>query len=212
MKLFLWAILLPSLMVTTQLARGFQGGGGEKTKGPATTKSPARNPKASSPSVSPVAQGPNEIQTHLKVCPNPSRPCLREHIFSDNDLTFGLPANLVWQRNYYSESFYAIILKSRPAVIDEDPNSDNCKRGFFPESERRGVQALFPARKVFSSEFGCHMALIAYTNVNFKYNFIAVYAGETQTEAASVLTQVKATGQFQEANIRKMQVVLGYGD
>jgi hypothetical protein len=157
-------------------------------------------------------QGPNEIQTHGRVCSNPARPCANDGIFSENDLSFMLPGKVEWQKNYYSASFYAIILKSRPTVIDDDVDSANCSKGFFPESERKRVQALFPSRKVFRSEFGCYLPKIAYTNTNFKYNFVAVYAGETQAEAMRALAQIKAMGQFQGANVRRMQVVFQNGD
>jgi hypothetical protein len=162
--------------------------------------------------VSVGAQGPNEIQTHGRVCSDPARPCANGGIFSENDLSFTLPRKVEWQKNYYSESFYAIILKSKPAVVDEDVDSANCRKGFFPETERKRVQMLFPSRKVFRSEFGCYMPKIAYTNTNFKYNFVAVYAGETQAEAMRTLAQVKAMGQFEGANVRRMQVVFQNGD
>ena len=71
---------------------------------------------------------------------------------------------------------------------------------------------LFPARKVFRSEFGCYVPRIAYTNTNFRSNFVAVYAGETQAEAMRTLAQVKAMGQFEGANVRRMQVVFQNGD
>ncbi len=157
-------------------------------------------------------QGPNEIQTHGKVCGNPVRPCPAGRIFSDADLSFVLPSKLVWQRNYYSATFYAVILKSKTAVEDEGPDTDNCKRGFFSESERRGVQSLFPTRKVFASEYGCYLPKIVYTNTKAEYNFLAVYAGVTASGANAVLTQVKASGQFPRANIRKMRVVFSNGD
>ncbi len=47
--------------------------------------------------------------------------------------------------------------------------------------------------------------------VLFLLPVLAVYAGETQTGANAFLKMVKAKG-FSDANIRKMQVVLGFGD
>ena len=53
--------------------------------------------------------------------------------------------------------------------------------------------------------------MVWYNNINAEYNFLAVYAGETSGEAKQVLRQVKATGSFNDANIRKMQVVVDNG-
>ena len=159
-----------------------------------------------------IAQGPNEIQTHGKVCANPARPCSAGGVFSDSDLSFALPAKVEWQRNYYSANFYAIVLKSKAVVSDETPDTDNCKQSFFPADERRAAQSLFPARKVFASEFGCYLVRIVYTNINYKYNFLAVYAGESPAQAQIALREVKATGKFPGANVRKMQVVFQNGD
>jgi hypothetical protein len=37
--------------------------------------------------------------------------------------------------------------------------------------------------------------------------FIAVYAGRTSAEAKSLLAQIKTSGKFPGANLRRMQVV-----
>jgi hypothetical protein len=42
------------------------------------------------------------------------------------------------------------------------------------------------------------------------YGFLAVYAGLTMKEAKAWLSEVKATGRFPGANIRKMQAKLVY--
>lgn len=155
----------------------------------------------------------NEIQTKGKVCGNPSTPCSHSKwTFEANDISFKLPQTLQWQKNYYSASFYAIILKSQRAVEDPDgPAGDGECSGYFPESERIAAQQQFPNKKVFASRFGCGITGIAYTNVKEGYNFLAVYAGETEIEAKNFLKTVKAAG-YSDTNIRKMKVVLGYGD
>jgi hypothetical protein len=48
-------------------------------------------------------------------------------------------------------------------------------------------------------------------NVNYGYNILAAYASETETQAINFLKTVKGKG-YPDANVRKMQVVLGYGD
>lgn len=155
----------------------------------------------------------NEIQTKGKVCGNPSAPCSHSKwTFEANDLSFKLPVTLTWHKNYYSADFYAIILRSQRAVQDPDgpAGAAECS-GYFPESERIEAQKQFPGNKVFASRFGCDITGIAYTNVNPDYNILAVYAGESEGEAKSFLKTVKSKG-YPDANIRKMQVVLGYGD
>lgn len=155
----------------------------------------------------------SEIRTNAKVCANPSMACsYGTNQYPVYALSFQLPKKLEWQKNYYSANFYALILKSISAVVDGGPDTKECLKGCISEAERKRVQAMFPANKVFASRFGCYMEMVWYTNTNSKYNFLAVYAGDTQSEAAQFLVKVKATGQFPSANIRRMQVVLGNGD
>lgn len=157
---------------------------------------------------------PDEVHTEGKVCANPSRSCQSaKWKFEAWDLSFPLPRELKWQTNYYSADFYAVILKSRPAVPDPDGPAGSARcSGNFSERERLQTQSLFANQKVFASRFGCGHMTVGYTNVNYNFNFLAVYAGETQAAADSFLAQVKASGKFPGANIRKMQVVLDYGD
>lgn len=74
------------------------------------------------------------------------------------------------------------------------------------------AQSMFLKPKGFASHFGCGHLTVGYTNVNYNYNFLAVYAGETQAAANAFLARVKAEGKFPGANVRKMQVVIDYGD
>jgi hypothetical protein len=164
----------------------------------------------------------NEIQTKGKVCPKPASPCVKKldindgkNIFEDWQLTFKLPAKVEGRRAYYSANFYAIILKSQPAVKDGPMDEPKCSQGHYSEEERKEVQKMFPANKVFASRNGCWQPFVWYTNdrvgegIN---NFIAVYAGNTEAEAKRFLKQVKAKKEFADASYRKMQVVFGYGD
>ena len=177
-----------------------------------------------------------EIQTKGKICPNPSAPCVKiinkgvktypdgvnaviskgDNIFEAADLSFKLPAKLTWGRNYYSANFYAIVLKSRPAVIDKNRAAESvCSQGYYSEEERKEVQEMFPTNKVFASRNGCAGYYFGYTNAyegDEIKEYIAVYAGNTEAEAKKFLKRVIAKKEFAGANYRKMQVVLGYGD
>ena len=133
--------------------------------------------------------------TQGKVHPEPSTSCPS---FKPHHLCFDLPKDGIARGEYFSEPFYAIILKTiEPCSISE--------------KERLKVQALFPRSKVFFVRFGCIDDIeeyIRYTNVNDKVGFLAVYAGATVKEANVRLSEVKATGKFPGANIRKMQAVV----
>ena len=160
----------------------------------------------------------DEVQTPGQVCGSSLEPCkppaqtLIQVLFQPYDLTFRVPPQLKWQTNYYSATFYAIILKSRKALPDDGPASQKKCSGYFTEEERMKVQDLFPENKVFASRFGCSgKNAIFYTDTNTDYNFLAVFAGQTLVEAEAFLRQVKAKG-FSDANLRKMQVILEYGD
>lgn len=152
-----------------------------------------------------------EIQTGGKVCPNPAKPCPSvSHEFQVHDLSFALPAQLEWQSGHYSAAFYAVILRSMKAIPVQDIHGDEICKSFIEESERLAVQTKFPAHKVFTSRNGCATAVF-YTNTNDKYNFIAVYAGETKDQANKILEQAKTEG-FTDASLRKMQVIVDSGD
>jgi hypothetical protein len=129
-----------------------------------------------------------------KVRPDPANPC-SDQGFKPHELCFETPKDEIARAEYLSEPFYAVILKTtEPCSITED--------------ERLQTQGLFPRGKVFSMRFYCDENIeenISYTNVNDKFGFLAVYAGRTMKEAKARLEEVKATGKFQGANIRKMQ-------
>jgi hypothetical protein len=188
------------------------------------------------PEISRAQSDEIEIQTKGKVCPNPAAPCVKiinkgvktypngvdtviskgNNIFEAADLSFKLPAKLTWQRNYYSANFYAIVLKIKPAVANKNRASVSvCEQGYYSEEERKAVQKMFPANKVFASRNGCAGYYFGYTNAyeeNELMEYMAVYAGKTEAEAKRFLKKVRAEKEFAVANYRKMQVVFGYGD
>lgn len=140
----------------------------------------------------------SRVVTHGEVCPEPKSPCLDMDRFHDNELSFRLKSKFNFDRGRdRSLPFYALILKS----------GELCK---MPDGERVAIQAQFPSRKVFLHRYFCNdfSDKATYTNVNRKAGFIAVYAGKTEAEAKQFLGEVKATGKFPDANLRRMQVEL----
>jgi len=131
-----------------------------------------------------------------RVLPDPAASC---KAFKPHQLCFETPNDGIARAEYSSEPFYAVILKT-------------AARCSIPEKERLQTQGLFPGSKVFSTRFECDdmEEFIRYTNVNDKFGFLAVHAGATLNEANKRLAEVKATGRFPGANIRRMQAVLVY--
>jgi hypothetical protein len=134
-----------------------------------------------------------------KIEPNPVSPCSDAN-FKRHELCFKTPSDGVARAEFLSETFYAVILKT-------------AERCTITEEERLQAQTRFPQNKVFSMRFSCDDDIeenISYTNVNERFGFLAVYAGLTLKEAKARLAEVKATGRFPGANIRKMQAKLVY--
>jgi hypothetical protein len=126
--------------------------------------------------------------------PDPAMPCA-DNGFKPHELCFEIPNDGIARAEVTSETFYAILLKT----------ADRCT---ISETERQQTQQLFPRSKVFSMRFSCDDDVeenITYTNVNDKFGFLAVYAGLTLKDAKARLAEVKATGKYSGANIRKMQ-------
>jgi len=117
-----------------------------------------------------------------------------------------IPGELEWMGEYKSKPFYAVIVQSRKVIEGGGPADNDCG-GQFTTAERSRLQALFPSNRVFSSAFGCYYFEHSYMNVNAKFNFLAVYGGETEAAAQNVLKTIKATGKYPGANFRKMQAV-----
>ncbi|MDX6694442.1 MAG: hypothetical protein QOF02_2045 [Blastocatellia bacterium] len=138
--------------------------------------------------------GRGKKQKRASVCFDPAAACPSAATFQAHDLPFRVPANaVIWE----SEPFYAVILQSVRFTDAE------CNTKFIPEAQRLEAQALFPNRKVFASRCG-EPGTVFYSNVNPNSNFMAVYGGRTQAEAARMLASVKATGKFPQAYLRRM--------
>lgn len=142
-----------------------------------------------------LLSGVASADTQGKVLPDPAASC---EAFQPHQLCFETPNDETARAEYFSEPFYAVILKT-------------AERCGIPEEERLEIQASFPGSKVFSVRFECEEEeFIRYTNVNDKFGFLAVYAGPTLKAARKRLAEVNATGRFPGANIRRMQAVLVY--
>lgn len=126
------------------------------------------------------------------VCPDPTVRCRTSVEFEPYQLPFEMRRDAVI---FETEKFYAVILKS---VRD---TSQDCTV-FVPEAERLETQKLFPRHKVFATR--CQEpAELYYEGIAPETMFMAVYAGRTRAEAARVLAQVKATGRFPGAYLRR---------
>ena len=141
-----------------------------------------------------VAQRRRQPRRFGVVCGDPTVRCNTSVEFQPYQLPFGIPPRaVIWE----SELFYAIILRS----IREP--EENCTQ-HIPERERIEAQTLFPRHKVFTSR--CfEPGDLFYTNVTRNTQFMGVYAGRTQAEAARMLERVRATGRFPGASIRRMR-------
>lgn len=137
------------------------------------------------------------------VCHHPNIKCTTSHKFEPHQLPFKINEALVFGKTYRSQPFYAVILKS----VKADGNSD-CPA--ISESERLAAQLIWPTRKVFASRYSCPEELVLYLNTDQSFNFLAVYAGRTMSEARQVLKRARATGNFSQAYLKRMRVVLEY--
>ncbi len=131
------------------------------------------------------------------ICGDPTMQCKTEQAaFAPHDLPFRIPAQaVIWE----SETFYAVILKSVKAA------DDDCQK-FVSEAERQAAQALFPHNKVFTDRACSEAGETYYTGTQPGARFMAVYAGRTRAEAEKLLAQVKATGKYAGANLRRMSI------
>ena len=128
------------------------------------------------------------------ICGNPKVACKTSATFHPNDLPFRVPENSVI---FDTELFYAIVLKSMRV------KDDNCDV-FIAEDERLEAQAHFPENKVFASRC-MDIENLAYIGVKPEIRILAVYAGPTISDARRMLAQVKATGKYNDATIRRMR-------
>ena len=130
-----------------------------------------------------------------RVCGDPTQPCPTLVKFEPHQLPFRIREYSVIDE---TEQFYAVVLQSVRY------GESNCERTVVAEVERRQAQNLFPRNKVFTSR--CYDAgELYYTGVSPNTNFMAVFAGRTRAEAERVLEQVRATGQFRGASLRRMR-------
>lgn len=142
------------------------------------------------------------------ICGDPSqKQCTGQYEgFKPQDLIFNTGrTEFVVGESYESNEFYAVILESVKA--DRFTNG-NCR--FVSETKRRAAQKLFPKNKVFASRQNCSGYIVQYHGASDDYNFMAIYAGETEAQAAAILK--KAKQKYAGANIRKMKVILDFAD
>lgn len=151
------------------------------------------------------AQSASQSQLY-DVCGNPKLECKTSGGFDDADLPIKVTGKLEWMGEYKSKAFYAVIVQSRKVIAVSGPEEE-CGGQFTP-AERSRLQSSFPSNRVFSSAFGCYYFEHSYTNVNTGFNFLAVYGGETEAAARTVLKAIKSTGKYPGANLRRMQAVL----
>lgn len=142
------------------------------------------------------------------VCGNPSeRGCVGQYDdFQPHDLIFNTGrAALGTGTRHESSEFYAVILES---VAARHKSPHDCR--FVSETKRRAAQKLFPNNKVFASRSFCRGIVVLYDNANENFNFMAVYAGANEKQAAAVLA--KAKKKYPRANVRRMKVILDFSD
>jgi hypothetical protein len=132
------------------------------------------------------------------ICGNPKLACKSSVTFQPHDLPFRLPENaVIWE----SENFYAVILKSMKVAMKE--GDEDCTV-FIAETDRLAAQELFPDHKVFTSRCA-EPGELFYTNTSGDHLIMAVYAGATAAQANRFLADVKATGKFPGAYIKRMR-------
>jgi hypothetical protein len=132
------------------------------------------------------------------ICGNPKLACKSSVTFQPYDLPFRLPQNaVIWE----SENFYAVILKSMKVAMKE--GDEDCAV-FIPETDRLAAQEVFPDHKVFTSRCA-EPGQLFYTNTSGGRLIMAVYAGATAAQANRFLANVKASGQFPGAYLKRMR-------
>lgn len=139
------------------------------------------------------------------ICGNPAnKKCVGQYDgFEPHDLIFNTGrAELGAGTRHESNEFYAVILES--------VKTSGAKCNFIAEAKRRAAQKLFPNNKVFAPRQNCSGTVVGYSNTSDDYNFMAVYAGESATQAAKILAKAKRN--YSSANIRKAKVVLDFSD
>ena len=130
------------------------------------------------------------------ICGDPMARCRNRENFQPYELPFETGKNFVIAQ---SKPFYAVILKS----VKLNATQSNCDKA-ISESDRAEAQVLLPRNMVFVMrcwESGQN----SYTNVADGVSFMAVYAGQTLSQANAFLKKVQATGKFSGATVRRMR-------
>lgn len=141
------------------------------------------------------------------VCPDPQKPCHHaDREFSDWELPFKLPAKIVANKTYSSQTFYAVIIRKYDEACGDEMDYDS-----KIEAERLRIQKAYPERKVFA-EYSCpNMDAVHYDFAGKRdasgervlfMDYIAVYAGETEEEANQILKEARED--FSQAILKKM--------
>jgi len=146
-------------------------------------------------SISITVSAQTKVQLGI-VCGDPTARCRNRENFQPYELPFETGKNFVISR---SKPFYAVILKS----VKLNATQSDCDKA-ISESDRAETQTLFPRNMVFVMrcwESGQN----SYTNVTDGVSFMAVYAGQTLSQANAFLKKVQATGKFSGAAVRRMR-------
>jgi hypothetical protein len=172
-----------------------------KEKPAATDPTPAPKPTVEPTITKPPAWAGLACGATKGTCDHP------KYKFQPFELPFADPHQGTAQ--VHSRPFYAVILGSVPAKSDDGDPNKACG-GQFSEGDRANHQARFPNHKVFTSRNGCSNERVSYTNVNPRFNFLAVYGGATVKDGEAMLKYVKSLGKYDGPNLREMQVQLRY--
>ena len=178
---------------------------------PSTNESNAGPPVVSASEATPNVNAPETSPTPVRqpanaVCPDPAKPCHHKHKqFDEWELSFKLPTKLVPNKTYSSAPFYALILKEYGDVED----CDGGDHVIAEVEERKQVQRSHPGRKVFLDRDCPNLSAVGYdfpgrsdSEKVLIANFLAIYAGQTQSEAEALLTELK--GKYPKAVIKRM--------
>ena len=133
-----------------------------------------------------IAEAPKQSG---RVSGHPSRPYTSDHkAFSQWEISFRLPAKIRPNTTYWSERFYAVIVKT-----GKNPPCDGGEFSKAVEALRRNAQRAFPDRKVFADHQCPDLGAVTHSGhglKDFPY-FVAVYAGTTRSEAERTLGAAK---------------------
>ncbi len=147
-----------------------------------------------------------QTQNSLKVCGTPASGCFSSKFYA---LELDVPKNARKNKVYKSAPVYVVVLSS---LSPEEDSEDDC--GGY-EGERREAENYFPKRKSFYNVVCPDLQLFTYTALEGDLPegaWLGVYAGLTKAEADKVLAKAKATKQYPNAKIAKIQVEYTHKD